>query len=328
MKNYLILILLCGISILLIPLAMVTRNTVPVSTTTTYSQTQADKQATTQPPETISVFRTLTNTAEEITLFEYVCGSVAAEMPLAYNEEAIKAQAVTCYTNALRQKLTGNGEKGDISDDTTVHQGYIDKAERQRKWGTDFEKYEKKLQDAVKAVEGEALYYEGKLCVAAFCAISNGNTENAENLWGTKVPYLVSVKSEGDPLSPTYASTVSFSKDEFLKIAEKLGVEAKNLEDLANVIKNTKTSQSGTVLTSEICGEKFTGEQIRKAFSLRSPTFTIKTTKNAVTFSVSGYGHGIGMSQYGANYYAEKGWDYKKILKHYYSGVEIKENKE
>ena len=222
--------------------------------------------------------------------------------------------------------LTGNGEKGDISDDTTVHQGYIDEAQRQKKWGKDFEKYEEKLQNAVNAVEGEALYYNNSLCVAAFCAISNGNTENAENLWGTKVPYLVSVKSEGDPLSPTYASTVSFSKDDFLKIAETLGVDTKNLEDLANVIKIAKTSHSGTVLTAKICNKEFTGEQIRKVFSLRSPTFTVKTTKNAVTFSVSGYGHGIGMSQYGANYYAEKGWDYKKILEHYYTGVEILKN--
>lgn len=323
MKNYLILILLCGASIIFIPLIMINRSDIsPVASTTTAQPTQESISAEAT-DDTISVFRTVSNKAEEVSVFEYVCGSVAAEMPLAYNEEAIKAQAVACYTNALRQKQTSNGEKGDISDDTATHQGYIDEAQRKEKWGDDFEKYEKKLQSAVKAVENEALYYNGQLCVAAFCAISNGNTENAESLWGTKVPYLVSVKSEGDSLSPTYASTVSFSEYEFNKIIKSLQLSADSTVSLEDTIKITGKSKAGTVLTVELYGKSFTGEQIRKAFSLRSPTFTVKATKKAVTFSVSGYGHGIGMSQYGANYYAEKGWDYKKILEHYYTGVEI-----
>lgn len=327
MKNYLILILFCAISILLIPLAMADGNTTPPNTAVSDSE-ETTKQAETTAPteETISVFRTVSNTAEEISFFEYVCGSVAAEMPLAYNEEAIKAQAVACYTNALRQKSLGNEENGDISDDTAVHQGYIDEAQRKEKWGNDFEKYEKKLQNAVKAVENEALYYNGELCIAAFCAISNGTTENAKNLWGTDVPYLVSVESEGDKLSPAYASTVSFSKEEFLKIAENEGVDKEKLADLTKAIEITKKSTTGAVLNAKMGGKEFTGEELRKAFSLRSPTFTVKATKNAVTFSVSGYGHGIGMSQYGANYYAEKGWDYKEILEHYYNGAEVIKN--
>ena len=322
MKNYLILILFCAISILFIPLAMAEPSSAPESTTqpATEQLTVTENNETNQ-PETISVFRTVNNKAEEITFFEYVCGSVAAEMPLAYNEEALKAQAVACYTNALRQKNSGTEKNGDISDDTAVHQGYIDADQRKEKWGKDFDKYEKKLQKAVRAVEGEALYYKNQLCVAAFCAISNGKTEDAENLWGTKMPYLVSVDSEGDTLSPTYASTVSFSKEEFLEIAQKLGADKEKLSDLKTSIKITKKSLSGTVLKISVGGKEFTGEEIRKAFSLRSPTFTVKTTKNAVTFNVSGYGHGIGMSQYGANYLAENGYSYKDILEHYYSGA-------
>ncbi len=324
MKNYLILILFCAISILFIPLAMAEPSSAPENTTqlTTEQTTVTDNQQT-KSPETISVFRTVNNKAEKITFFEYVCGSVAAEMPLAYNEEALKAQAVACYTNALRQKNLGTEKNGDISDDTTVHQGYIDADQRKEKWGKDFEKYEKKLQKAVEDVEGEALYYKNQLCVAAFCAISNGKTEDAENLWGTKVPYLVSVDSEGDTLSPTYTSTVSFSKNEFIKIAEKLGSDKEKLSDLKTSVKITKKSLSGTVLKITVGGKELTGEEIRKAFSLRSPTFTVKTTKNAVTFNVSGYGHGIGMSQYGANYLAENGYSYKDILEHYYSGTKI-----
>lgn len=328
MKNYLILILFCAISILFIPLALMDKADTPAANTTTAPVNESTSQADSDKnDETISVFRTVSNKAEEVTLFEYVCGSVAAEMPLAYNEEAIKAQAVACYTNALRQmSISNDADKGDISDDTSVHQGYIDEAQRKEKWGNSFEKYEQKLKNAVKAVEGEALYYNGELCVAAFCAISNGTTEDAKNLWGTSVPYLVSADSKGDKLSPSYASTVSYTKEEFLKIAEASGVKTDSITDLTKAIKITKNSDVGTVLKAEINGKAFTGEEIRKMFSLRSPTFTVKATKNAVTFNVSGYGHGIGMSQYGANHYAEKGYDYREILEHYYKGVEIIQN--
>ncbi len=326
MKKYLILILFCAISILVVPTLVVTPkegvNPIPQ---TTQQANNTTSQKNTEGNSTISVFRSLESKTEEITLFEYVCGSVAAEMPLAYNEEAIKAQAVACYTNAIRQKQLGNTKNGDISDDTATHQGYIDVEQRKEKWGDSFEKYEKKLQEAVKAVEGEALYYDNKPCVAAFCAISNGKTEDAECIWGTAVPYLVSVDSKGDKLSPTYASTVSFTNDEFLKIIEENGASIKN-SDIASSVKITEKSDIGTVLKVSAGNKSFTGEEIRKMFSLRSPTFTIKATKNAVTFSVSGYGHGIGMSQYGANYFAENGYNYQEILEHYYTGVEIIQN--
>jgi stage II sporulation protein D len=157
MKNYVILILFCAISIIFIPVALVGNdvNTKDAVTSTSYV-TEAQTTQPVKKQETISVFRTTSDSTDEITLFEYVCGSVAAEMPLAYHEEALKAQAIICYTNALREKQSGNSEKGDISDNTAVHQGYIDKEQRKEKWGKDFEKYEKKLQNAVKAVDHAA----------------------------------------------------------------------------------------------------------------------------------------------------------------------------
>ncbi len=327
-----ILILLCAITILLVPLAMMKGSPQGLKNkNTTQSETQNKEEkptpsttTTPQKEETISVFRTINNKAENITMFEYVCGSVAAEMPLAYNEEAIKAQAVACYTNALRLKLANAKGNEDISDNTAVHQGYIDKAQRKEKWGKDFEKYEKKLENAIKEVENKAIYYDNKLCVAAFCAISNGQTEDAQNLWSTAVPYLKSVNSEGDKLSPGYASTVSYSRENFLKIAEKSDVKISGIKSLDNIIKINEKSSTGTVLSCAINGKSFTGEQVRKMFSLRSPTFTVKATAEVVTFSVYGYGHGIGMSQYGANYFAQEGYTYDKILKHYYNDIEIK----
>ncbi len=325
MKSYLILIICCALSILFIPLLMAKAEpTEKVQTSTTKAVTVTTTQ---KKEDTISVFRTTSNKTESVAMLEYVCGSVAAEMPLAYHEEAIKAQAVACYTNALRQKSVSKAQdKSHISDDTTVHQGYIDKAQRKEKWGEDFEKYEQKLKKAVEEVENEALYYDNALCVAAFCAISNGKTEDSKNLWDTSLPYLISVESEGDTLSPKYTSTVSFSKDEFNEIAMNLKAFEKPADDLTDIVKITKKSSIGTVLKAEINGTEFTGEEIRKAFSLRSPTFKVKTTKDTITFTVYGYGHGIGMSQYGANYLAENGYDYKEILEHYYTGAKIIEN--
>lgn len=275
--------------------------------------------------QTIAVFRSTQNVTQNISMFEYVCGSVAAEMPLAYHEEALKAQAVACYTNALRLK-NENPESNSyhISDDTAVHQGYIDEAGRKEKWGKDFEKYEAKLQNAVKEVENQAIYYNGELCVAAFYAISCGKTEDAKNLWGTDVPYLKSVGSEKDKLSPNYASTVAFEKSEFIKTSKESEVLEKTPSTLENIIKIEEKSSTGTVLFASINGEQFTGEEIRKIYSLRSPVFTIKTTADTVTFSVCGYGHGVGMSQYGADCFAKEGMTYKEILCHYYTGVEIR----
>ncbi len=325
MKKYFILIILAAISCVSVPVALIKDSTsvsyiTPKETTSeeTVSETENHSQ------ETIEVFRTVGNETVDMTLFEYVCGSVAAEMPLAYHEEAIKAQAVACYTNALRLKNSQNdSQEGDISDDSKIHQGYIDETERREKWGADFEKYEQKLQAAVKSVENEAIYYNGELCVAAFYAISCGKTEDAENIWGSKVPYLKSVKSEGDKLSPHYASTVSFNKKDFIKSAKSLHISESEISKLKNSVKITEKSDSGTVLSATVCGKTFTGEEVRKAFSLRSPVFTVKTTADTVTFSVSGYGHGVGLSQYGSDYMARQGATYKEILEHYYTDIEI-----
>lgn len=328
MKKYLTIVVLAAICCFVIPVALI-KESPPLSNTASQeeSTTESITQIANETQDTITVFRTVGNKTVDMTLFEYVCGSVAAEMPLAYHEEAIKAQAVACYTNALRLKsLENDSKKSDISDDTKTHQGYIDESERREKWGNDFEKYEQKLQDAVKEVENEAIYYNNELCVAAFYAISCGKTEDAKNIWGSEVPYLKSVKSEGDKLSPQYASTVSFTKEDFISHAKNLKLSEGDITNLRNVIKVTDTSPSGTVLSATISGKQFTGEEIRKAFSLRSPVFTVKATDTTVTFSVIGYGHGVGLSQYGADYLARQGNTYKEILEHYYSNVEIKKS--
>lgn len=329
MKHFLILILASALIMLILPVAALKefapstdKSTNSHIISTTENTVNDDNQQ--QKDDTITVFLSSQNQNVEMDMFEYICGSVAAEMPLAYHEEALKAQAVTCYTNALRLKL--NSEKtnnADISDNTAIHQGYINEAERKAKWGNDFEKYESKLKNVVNSVENQAIYYNEQLIVAAFFAISCGKTESSGNLWSESVPYLTSVESQGDCLSPQYATSVSFSLDEFVSKMKNTKAEF-NINSLTNAVAITKTSPTGTVLKAEINGNSYTGEEIRSIFSLRSPVFTITSTDSSITFNVLGYGHGIGMSQYGADYFARQGYTYKDILMHYYTGVVIK----
>ena len=329
MKHFLILILASAVIMLILPVAALKefapstdKSTNSHIISTTENTVNDDNQQ--QKDDTITVFLSSQNQNVEMDMFEYICGSVAAEMPLAYHEEALKAQAVTCYTNALRLKL--NSEKtnnADISDNTAIHQGYINEAERKAKWGNDFEKYESKLKNVVNSVENQAIYYNEQLIVAAFFAISCGKTESSGNLWSESVPYLTSVESQGDCLSPQYATSVSFSLDEFVSKMKNTKAEF-NINSLTNAVAITKTSPTGTVLKAEINGNSYTGEEIRSIFSLRSPVFTITSTDSSITFNVLGYGHGIGMSQYGADYFARQGYTYKEILMHYYTGVVVK----
>lgn len=330
MKNYLISIIFIFISLIITPVAVLNNNTNTfqslntesnIANNNSYLNTEKNNE-----DAVITVFLTEKDKTLTVSEFEYVCGSVAAEMPLTYHEEALKAQAVACYTNSLRlknsvDKSSTNG--ADISDDTSVHQGYLSREERKEKWGESYQKYESKLETIVNDVMGEYLTYDNEYCVAAFSAICTGTTESAENVWGNKIPYLVSVKSSGDTLSPAYSSTNTFTKAQFISIMKDLGISINSKTDISSVIGKEKTTKAGTVLKVEINKKELTGIQIREAFSLKSAAFKITATENEVTFKVNGYGHGVGMSQYGADYMARQGSTYDEILKHYYKGAEI-----
>ena len=333
MKNYLISIIFIFISLIITPVALLSggvasENNTTISTEQAITDETENNTNTESSGEVITVF--LSDSKKKLTVseFEYVCGSVAAEMPLMYHEEALKAQAIACYTNSLRLKYSKDKTEingADISDNPATHQGYLTRAEREEKWGDDYQKYESKLETIVKAVEGEYLTYDGEYCLCAFSAICTGTTESAENVWGEKIPYLVSVKSSGDTLSPQYSTTNTFTKSQFISIMKDLDVSINSKANLEEVIGKSKTSKAGTVLKIEINKKSLTGEQIRSAFSLKSSAFKITATESEVTFKVSGYGHGVGMSQYGADYMARQGSTYEEILKHYYKGVEIQQ---
>ena len=278
-------------------------------------------------PETVKVLSASSGEITEVGSRDYLIGCVACEMPATYHEEALKAQTVAAYTNFLRLKSHPDESLGgaDISDSPSTHQGYYSEPQQKEKWGEKYDEYHKKISDAVDSVLGEAIYYDGEPIVAAYCALCPGRTESAEVIWSGDIPYLQSVVSSGDKLSPSYSSVLVLSDGQFCEIAKK--EQGVTLSDNADDwIKDIKTSKNKTGVVTEITlgSKKMSGNEFRKIFSLKSPSFTVKHTGGYFSFEVCGHGHCVGMSQYGADCMARSGSSYKEILRHYYKGVEIK----
>ena len=257
----------------------------------------------------ILVLSSSTKKINEIDMFEYVVGAVAAEMPPTYHSQALRAQAAVCYTYAVKKRSSPDPTLGgaDITDDSAVHQGYLDAAARKEKWGDKYETYEQNIEEII---------------TAAFHAISCGQTFSAEEVWGKDVPYLKSVTSAGDRLSPDYSSTLTLTADVFKKAFAGSGAELGG--DAKKWIGEIKKTDSGYISCAVIGEKEFTGAQVREKLGLRSACFEIKCTGDEFKITVHGYGHGVGMSQYGADYMARQGSDWQEIIKHYYTGVEIK----
>lgn len=200
--------------------------------------------------------------------------------------------------------------------------GIFGRGGAQGKWGDKYETYEKKIEEAVKDVFGKTITYDGEIITAAFHAISCGQTFSAEEVWGKDVPYLKSVTSAGDKLSPDYSSTLTLTADAFKKAFAGSGAELGG--DAKKWIGEIKKTDSGYISCAVIGEKEFTGAQMREKLGLRSACFEIKCTDDEFKITVHGYGHGVGMSQYGADYMARQGSDWQEIIKHYYTGVEIK----
>ena len=288
--------------------------------TTAAAASEATRAA--QREDTIQVARTSSGKTETVALREYLVGCVAAEMEAGSHMEALKAQAVASYTYA-RYRLEIGGKEA-LSDSGKSDQGYQSAEERKRRWGENFGLYEAKVGQAVDAVLGQSVTYEGRPVLAAYCAVSGGRTESAENYWGDKLPYLSSVDSPGDTLSPDYSRTVSLEAGEVKKALEKAdGVKLG--KDPAKWFGEAKRSEAGTVLEIQVGGKKMPGRALRALLDLRSANFTIVYNDKDDTFGIKclGYGHGVGMSQHGADFMARQGSGYKEILEHYYTGCEV-----
>lgn len=279
------------------------------------------------PRDTIDVMMSNTGSVKTLKMREYIIGSLSGEMSASYHKEALKAQAVACYTFALyvASREEKRPEGADISDDSTVYQSYIDEDARKKKWGNDFEKNEKIMSEAVDEVFGQYLEYDGKPAMAAYHAMCSGKTESAANVWGKSVSYLKSTVSSGDKLAPNYETCQKVSADEFKRILFKKDLTYGDYPtDASKWIGDIERYDSGVVKYVDICGKKISGTDMRSLFSLKSADFDISFADGGFTFTCRGNGHFVGMSQYGADYMARQGSSYDEILNHYYPGTDLK----
>lgn len=260
---------------------------------------------------------------------DYVIGAVCAEMPASFHEEALKAQAVASHTYAERQCLREQESPSealhgaDFSNDSNQYQAYYTNSQIQTLYGEQYEAHYQKVSAAVDAVLGEVLYYDNVPIIAAFHSLSAGKTENAAQVWGHAVPYLVEVESESDKNAPRYQETKELSAVALREALTKAFPDMKLEGDCAGWLKLEKTTESGMVLSLTAGGQTLTGQQLREALGLRSANVSVSLSGETFTFTTKGYGHGVGMSQYGANAMAEQGADYRAILSHYYTGAEL-----
>ena len=216
-----------------------------------------------------------------------------------------------------------NHPEADLCTDHTCCQAWIGREKAQANWGDNAQTYTDKITRAVAETNGEVALYEGALISALYHSSSTDTTQDAVAVWGGNVPYLKSVPSPEGEEVPDYHSTVTYPSQETRDRILSAKPEAVLEGEPANWFTNAVYSQGGSVLTIDLGGVNVTGHQARTIFDLRSASFTVETTPDSVTFSVTGYGHGVGMSQYGANAMAAEGKTYQEILQHYYTGITV-----
>ena len=261
----------------------------------------------------------------ELTMDEYLFGVVAAEMPASFEEEALKAQACAArtYTVTRQNHPSDKHPDADICGDSTCCQAYIQPEDAQARWGLNAQEYTDKIERAVAETDGLGILYDGQPIQALFFSSAAGKTVDAVEVWGNSVDYLKSVDSpEGDEVL-NYHTQAVFSSDEVkdLTLAAYPGADLSG--DPSGWFGQASRNDGGGVISIPLGGVTLTGSQVRSLFSLRSATFTVSYSQGNFTFDVTGYGHGVGMSQYGANAMAKEGSTFEDILTWYYTGAQV-----
>lgn len=285
-------------------------------------QAEAPAQEDTQ-PDTRTVTLLTPDGRRELELDEYLTAVVLCEMPPDFEPEALRAQAVAARTFACRQMRGGKHEGGAVCASSACCQAWRSEDELRERLGAGFDADWEKAADAVTATHDEVLTYDGALIDATFFSCSGGRTEAAVAVWGSDVPYLQSVESYGEQAALRYASEAAFTAEEFREKILGIEPEADLTGDPGDWLGAVSHTDGGGVDEIAIGGAALTGVQMRSAFGLNSTQFTLEFTDGAFHFSVLGYGHRVGMSQYGANYMAQQGYSYRVILPYYYRGAQI-----
>lgn len=274
---------------------------------------------------TIKLLHLSTGEVEEIDLEIYLYGVVSAEMPATYHEEALKTQAIVARTYTMYKiKNEPKHDNADICDTSTCCQAYITKEERLAKWKEEEREANwNRIIEAVDSTKGKVITYNGEVINAFFHANSGGKTEIASNVWGGKdYPYLQVVSTEGETEYTQYSSTVILSKEELLEKLKENHPDIQidfNNENAIEILEYTEGERVKTVRFGNI---EISGVEARQTFGLKSANFDLVFGENII-FNVRGYGHGVGLSQTGANSMAKENKNYEEIIKHFYSGVEI-----
>ncbi len=265
-------------------------------------------------------------TVLEMDLGTYLVGVVRAEMPASFELEALKAQAVAARTYTLYKLQSGgnHGEDANICTDHTCCQAYLNEEAARTNWGEQAAAYEAKVEGAVRETDGETILYGGVPILAVFHSSSPGLTRAAGEVWVNDLPYLQAVASpEAGERIPNYYSRIAFTAEELKAKLQAAFPEAELSGGMENWLKNPAADSAGSVGTVSVGGVTAKGTQVRTALGLRSACFTWEVQEGKMVFFVTGYGHGVGLSQYGASAMAAAGADYREILTHYYTGVTV-----
>lgn len=294
------------------------------------AEPEKDAEPVKEPDEMVfKVMDYQTKKVTDVPVRDYVIGAVCAEMPASFHDEALKAQAVAAHTYALRQreKEIANPTKelngAYFSNDPSKYQAYFTKEQAKDFYGDSFDENYAKISKAVDSVIDKVIMYQDEPIVAAFHSMSSGRTEDASVIWGTNVDYLVPVESKSDTEVESYLNTSVMTSDEVKARISTAYTGTDFSGDCSRWIRIVERSDSGTVMTVIAGDRALTGIELREILNLRSPNFDVSYADGEFTFTTRGYGHGVGLSQYGANAMAADGSTYDEILLYYYKGVNI-----
>ena len=328
-----VLILAAAIAVIPVVPACIVRNTdgeaAPQLTAESPVSEKQAKRSKKRSAEAYRVFNIEDGEVLKVPVRDYVIGAVMAEMPASFETEALKAQAVAAHTYAERQHLRQKDSPSeelhgaDFSNDTSKYQGFFTKEQAKERLGEKFDENYKKIASAVDEVLPYIITYDDTPIIAAFHSMSPGFTESAENAWGSPVDYLVEVDSRSDLTAPKFREDKRFTVDEMRAALAAAFPDASLGDDTAEWLVPQTVSDAGTVLTASVGDKTVTGGDIRTALDLRSAAFEVRCECGEFIITTKGFGHGVGMSQYGANAMAADGKSWREILEHYYPSCTI-----
>jgi stage II sporulation protein D len=320
MKDFVIAVAIFALILLFTPLLLASTGKSVNKTESTYAigeKTVSSVTNETATDKTFEIRDLKSGKKSTVNGFDFICGIVAGEIPSDYDEQAMKAQAVAAFSFCTY--LNEHGEEITTGEDVA----YLPRDSAEKQWGKNFEKAWGKIESAVKDIYGKALFYNGELVEANYYSISSGTTESSKDVFGNEIPYLVEVSSPGDKLEKDYETHVALTLAQFKAKVKAFNPKAAFDKNPQKYIADIKRSNAGGIITATLCGKSVSGQDIRTLFELRSANFTLSYSNGKFTFDVKGYGHGVGMSQCGAQYMAEHGKSWQEILEWYYKGAVV-----